>query len=160
MKCHTVQNLYLSYIDKELSENEISQIHDHLSNCSDCVKKADALCEIYQPGSRVQKVEPSPFMWQKLYLKISEQEKKVDTFIFSEKLIHYAANFGVVVILIMSVLFGIYLGSSPNLANTEIAAETSNIIVSDEFENDSYITTFDDLPRKSIAGVYLTMEME
>jgi len=160
MKCQTIQKLYLSYIDKELSENNMIEVQDHLSLCPDCLKKVNALGEIYQPKTSVQKIEPSPFLWQNLYLKISEQEKKANTFLFPEKLLYFAVNAGIVVIFIMSVLFGIYLGSSPNLATADRTADVPNLIVSDEFENDSYINTLDDMPSESIANVYLTMELE
>ena len=120
----------------------------------------DALGEIYQPKSALQKIEPSPFLWQKLYLKISEQEKKAATSLFLEKLLPFAANVGYIVIFIMSILLGIYLGSSPNLSTPERTAEAPNVIVNNEFEEDSYISTFDDMPRESIGNVYLTMEME
>ena len=160
MKCKTVQKFYISFIDNELSELETQQVQDHLSSCSDCSKKVNTLKEIYQPKSCLQKVESPPFLWQKLYLKISEQEKKTDIFLFSEKLLNFVVNASVVAIFVFSILFGIYLGSSPNLTTADATTQVQDVIVSDEFENDSYINTFDDLPRESIANVYLTMEME
>jgi hypothetical protein len=160
MKCQTIQKLYLSFIDEELPETDKIRFQNHLSSCSDCARKLDTLKEIYQPKSSLQKIEPSPFLWQKLYLKISEQEKKAATSLFLEKLLPFAANVGYSVIFIMSILLGIYLGSSPNLTTPERTADAPNVIVNDEFEDDSYISTFDDLPRESIGNVYFTMEME
>ncbi len=160
MKCQTAQKIYLLYIDNELSKYKTNQVQDHLSSCAACSLKMNALKEIYQSKSRVNKIEASPFMWQKLYLKISEQEKKSDKFLFPEKLMHFLINVGMAAIFVLSVLLGIYLGSSPNITNVERVAEAHDVIVNDEFENDSYINTLDDLPRESIANVYLTMEME
>lgn len=160
MNCQTVQKLYLSYIDKDLPDVDLVQVQEHLCSCPECAKKVDLLREIYQPKGKLQKIEPPPFLWQNLYLKISKQEEKKAMFSYSEKLLQFATNLGIAIVFIISITLGIYLGNSPNLNTMERITEPQDVIVSDEFENDSFINTLDDLPRESLGNVYLTMEME
>ena len=162
MKCKTVTKKILTFLDKDLEQKEIFQIQDHLNSCEACSKQVNIISDFYNPDEKnVAKPVPPPYIWERLYLKISSQEKTFNPFSgFLKKSPVYAFNFGIVFIFISSILLGIYLGSYPNNSAAQTNIEPAVQTVSENFVKDSFIDSFDDFPPESVGKITLTMEME
>ncbi len=161
MTCQEAKRSFLTYIDLELSSNLKKQMDDHLSDCAACQRELKLLAEIYRPAKEIQKIEPAPFLWQKLYLKISQHENRHQAVPWLPvRLLPVGAQVVWILIFSISVLLGIYLGSSPNLTANESPVNSASAIINEDFENDTYINSFDNLPSQSLGKVYLTMELE
>ena len=75
MKHTLVQQTLLLYLDGNLPNDEMQQIREHLSTCSDCSRQLDALASVWQSETRHERLSLSPFLWTKLQAQIEEYEQ-------------------------------------------------------------------------------------
>ena len=88
MKCSEVKFNLISFINKELSEQENNKIQNHLQICNDCKNEYDLLIKTYDLLKTSENLEPSEDFLQKLHQKIEqEKSKKVSEKFFLRTLI-------------------------------------------------------------------------
>ncbi len=161
MKCKKVTKRLLLFLDKELSEKERSVIQEHLNHCPNCSHRANALTEFYSPLGNLGTVSSPAFLWEKVYQKITDYENNRNPVIqFFETVPRYATAVAMIVIFLIAVFIGIYLGSNPNFQSSTTLAVTTDISAEEEFVKATYINSFDDIPSESVGGVYLTLKAE
>jgi predicted anti-sigma-YlaC factor YlaD len=158
MKCKNVRKKIFSYIDKELSNRESSKIQNHLNECAYCKKQYDILSVIFTGTENYEKAIPSPYLWTRLSSKIEEFEKCKSHFWI--RIPKFAESLVMVVLFLISITIGIFLGNFPNLNNSETTDLKPALTENDKFVRSSYVETFDDLPPQSVGGVYVSLEFE
>ena len=161
MKCKKVRKKLLIFINGEFSEKHRIKIRNHLNGCPDCLKQSNVLSKIWDVPGKLEKIEPSPYLWNKISLRIAEYENSQNLFssIF-ETIARYAVPATAVIILFIGIFAGILLGSFPNSQKLETSSLKSEVSAREKFVKSFYLDSFDDLPQESIGGVYITLASE
>lgn len=158
MKCKKVRKKLVLFLDGELSEKQRIEIQNHLNSCPDCLKQVDVLLKIWDVSGELERIEPSPYLWNNLSLRIAEYESSKNLFsTFFETIARYAVPATAVVIFLIGIFTGIYLGSFPNSQKPKDSSLNSDVTAKEKFMRSSYLDSFDDLPPESIGGIYITL---
>lgn len=161
MKCKKVKKRLLIFIDGDLSEKHRIKIQNHLNGCPDCLKQLNVLSKIWDVTGELEKIEPSPYLWNKLSLRIVEYENNQNIFsAFFETIVRYAVPATAVITLFIGIFAGILLGSIPNSQKLETSSLKSEVSAREKFVKSFYLDSFDDLPQESIGGIYITIASE
>lgn len=112
MKHTHSQEKLLLFLDGNLPDEEMQQIRKHLSTCSVCAEQHDALAPVWQSESKLEKVQPSPFLWTRLQARIKESEQ---TSVFMSDLKRTLHGITVppfpALAVVVAIVVGIYLGT-------------------------------------------------
>ena len=161
MKCKNIKNKFLLYIDQELPQLEMLEIGKHLKNCQSCTEKLNTYSIIYRPSVEQRKIQAPNFLWEKIYLKISEPEKRLNPFTgLLQNLLRYAITVVVIVIFGLAAMTGFFLGKQAVSMDAKMAATYSDLMIQNEVTDETLIDSFDDLPPSSLGAVYLTLKSE
>jgi anti-sigma factor RsiW len=130
----------LLYLDGNLPDVEIQQIRKHLSSCADCAKRHDALASVWQSESRLDKAEPSPFVWTRLQSRIKEYEQ-TPAFVWDLRRTVQGIPlrpFPALAVL-AAIVLGIYLGTPRESQRYETAQSSSRLVLAaDELGLDQF----------------------
>lgn len=158
MKCKKVRKKLLLFLDRELPEKRMNKVQNHLNGCSDCSKHLDMLSNIWNVSGELERIEPSPYLWNKISLRIAEYDSSQNLFsTFFETIARYAVPATVTVVFLAGILAGIHLGSFPNSQKSKTFGLNSEVSAREKFIRSSYLDSFDSLPSESIGGVCLAL---
>ena len=161
MKCKKVRKKLLIFIDGELSEKHRIEIQNHLNGCPDCLKQVNVLSKIWDIAGELERTEPSPYLWNKLSLRIAEYESSHNLFsALFETIARYSVSATAVMTFLIGIFIGIYLGSFPNFQKPKASSLNSDVTAKEKFVKSLHIDSFDDLPPESIGGIYITLASE
>jgi predicted anti-sigma-YlaC factor YlaD len=59
MKCEKIQDKFIDYLDKNLSEQEMKSIENHLKECEDCSQESQHVKELFTAFSEEKMEQPS-----------------------------------------------------------------------------------------------------
>lgn len=82
MKCKELNNLIISYIEKELTSEKESEFKKHLSECSECSKLFSEVEADYLTLDNAEEIEPRAFFAESIMNKLESEEEKVSDSIF------------------------------------------------------------------------------
>ena len=158
MKCDKVRKKLLIFLDGELPEKQKVEIQNHLNGCPGCLKQVEVLLKIWDVAEGLERIEPSPYLWNKLSLRVVEYESSQNLFsAFFRTISRYTVPATVVVIFLIGILAGIYLGSSTNFQKIKTSNISSVATAREKFVRSSYLDIFDDMPAESIGGIYIAL---
>jgi len=158
MKCNVVQKKLLRFLDDELSVQERNEIQQHLKECEECSARLHKVSDMWGSERAFPKIDPDPFAWQKLYLKISEKQNQFSPgFAIQKQLGRLVLAGGLAALFVLSIFTGIYLGTDPQLTYD---SNTTNNLTEQQFVKMVHIDSFDDVPPGSIGSVYFSMSAE
>ena len=161
MKCKKVRKKLLIFLDEELSERQRIEIQNHLNGCPGCLKQVGVLSKLWTVAGELERIEPSPYLWNNLSLRIAEYESSKNLFsAFFETIDRYAVPATTIVIFLIGIFIGISLGNFPNSQKPKASSLNSDVTAKEKFVKSSYLDSFDDLPPESIGGIYITLESE
>ena len=161
MKCKKVRKKLLLFLDGDLSEKQRIKIQHHLKGCPGCLKQVDVVSKLWNDAGELERIESSPYLWNRLSLRIAKYESSKNLFsAFFETIARYAVPATAVVILLIGIFSGIYLGSFPNSQQLDASRLNSDITAKERFVRSSYLDSFDDLPPESICGIYNVLTSE
>ena len=159
MKCKKVRKNFLIFLDRELSDKRSIKIRNHLNGCTDCLKQMQFLSKVWSGEGELERIEASPYLWNKLSQRIAEYEDSRNLFsAFFETIARYAVPATATVVVSVGILIGIYLGSFPNSQNSESSSQSSVVTDKERFAQSSYLDSFADLPPESLGGIYVALE--
>lgn len=158
MKHKQIEEKLILYLDGVLSGREMSTFQEHLEHCSNCRKKLDLLAGVWRAEAAVKRENPSPFLWTRLEARIDQYERNKNLFTdFFEQLVRLARPAVTLSMLVGGILLGVYLGNIPVSRNTQRADLKSSAQERERFFNSIYLDSFQDFPRESVGGVYVTL---
>ena len=161
MKCKKVRKKLLIFLDGELPEKQKIEIRNHLNGCTDCLNQIDVLSKLLDISIKPKRIESSPYLWNKLSLRIAEYESSQNLFsAFFETMARYAVPAAVIVIFLSGIFIGIFLGSFPNSQKSKASSLNSDVTTKEKFVRSSYLDSFDDLPPESIGGILVTLRQK
>lgn len=125
---HIKREQISAYLDGQLDSREIPALETHLRDCGDCRMLRDELLEISDLFRRAERLEPSPYLWNRIAADLDKEPASTHSFIpfLVSGLRRYSWNFRlasatlVVVILAGAALF---VGSSRRLADRAALAD-------------------------------------
>lgn len=161
MKCKKLRKKLILFLEGELSEKQRIEIQNHLNGCPSCLKQVELLSKVWEGAGELERIEPSPYLWNKLSLRIAEYENSQNLFsAFFEKIARYAIPATTTLIFLIGIIVGIYLGSFSNSQNAKASRINSVDAAREKFVKSSYLDSFDDLPPESIGRIYITLASE
>ena len=161
MKCNILRKKLLAYSDGELSPRQSTAIRNHLNHCPDCKKQFEMLSNIFNSADGFKRTVTPHSLWTKLSSKIEEYESRRNHFsAFWEIMQRYAVSLGILVIFGIGIFAGIFLGSFPDSKSSDAAGMEPALSARAQFIQSSFLETFNDLPPRSIGGIYKALALE
>jgi len=153
-KHRRIQKKFLLYLDGDLPEKEKREINVHLSRCSDCSTQFAKLSLAWKP-QRIERVEPSPFLWARLERRLEEHggKKSLPSLMVSlgQRLWRPALGF---IGLSLAFAIGIYVGTpSPSLRPSPEQALSQPLDLAAELG----LSQFDLLPPNSLPVEFVSL---
>ncbi len=128
MKHKHIQKRLLLFLDGDLPQKEMRDIFEHLSQCRVCSQKYDAIVSLWNMTEPMGKASPPSHLWNKVQENIRHDEGSP-----RRRLWTVSTVFPIVIlrpipalILIISILLGLYLGTPPK-APDKMIAQRSNL---------------------------------
>ena len=107
-----IQKQLLLYLDHELSEKERALVNDHLQDCPVCSRMLEIYDRLWKEETHREGVAPPPYLWTKLQNRLAGIEKSSRLFSRVKLSIRrYAPSAPLVVLLLLSVAAGAFIGS-------------------------------------------------
>ncbi len=135
MKCETIQNNLIFYIDKELDNQVMLDIETHLKNCDECLAIYKKLNNVY--GYKTEKLDVQEFYFSDLKKRMDKEKNHM--FLESKNNVFLVKKLLVAAVLVIGLFIGVLMGNYYN--NVEISQNPTEI-ENEVFDNDSYETAF------------------
>ena len=149
MNHKVIQKNFILYIDGNLSTSDSNEMQEHLSKCQYCKREFDKLSTIWRDENALKRITPSPYLWQKLELRLNDENKRPSS-IFINKLIPAIRLTAVIIILFLAVLIGRYLGTT-SMNDTYDAVENEE----QEYILNTYrLDSFELISQESIGQIF------
>lgn len=149
MRHKTIQKKLILYLDGNLSESESKLVENHLTICKSCNNDVEVLSVVWNNKKKIEKISPSPYLWQKLDLRLSGSEKSSSPLLI-QRLI-YTFKFAA---LIVMVLIAIYIGRQLGTISTSNTSFITNNEEQEYFIKTYRLDTFGPYPQESIGNIF------
>ncbi|MBC8184144.1 zf-HC2 domain-containing protein [candidate division KSB1 bacterium] len=153
MNCRIIKNNLSAYQDKNLPEEKMLEIKNHLQMCSECFQSFAELDFTWEVLGQVEKFDSAPFFWTRLSQRIEEKENR-------KSLINPLQWFPIPVVttafLIFAFIVGVYFGKTIFHQSTSIQQTTI------EQEVNGFLTTnsLDEYTGESLPDAYVSLMSE
>ena len=158
MNCKNVKKNLVSFLEKELLEDQRIEMEKHLKTCPDCSHLLEEFSQLWGALEWREKIQPSPYFWTRLKQRIIEYEEgRKPTFGWFEGLVGWTRPAVAVAVLLICVFLGYSLGNLPQ-ANGQTASQLDQrTIALQQFFDSHYLDPLDDLSTGSIEATYLDL---
>jgi len=150
-----IQKKILLYLDGDLLGDERDKMQEHLSTCSLCSKRLEALSKVWRLESAVERMKPSPYLWTRLEERIKQYECNRNLFTDMRE------RFGSLVrpaIFALLFLIAIVVGSYLGYSSSSTASVDSEKAAKDEVARIFHMDAFEPFPPESV-GKALTIAL-
>jgi oligoendopeptidase F len=79
MKCEKIQDKFVDYLDKNLSEQEMSSVENHLKECDDCSQEINHLETLFNEFSKEEIEQPSLNLRMNFEQLLEDEKAKLET---------------------------------------------------------------------------------
>ena len=158
MDCKTVEKHLPLFIEKQLPENMLAQVQEHINTCSDCARFIDRFWRVWLSLESRQDIQPSADFALQLQQRVidyderSRRKRKSSPF-----LLHPIRTAAAIALTGLAVFIGNYLGQFPQLYKLQAA---KSIIVRQQTPLYKSMEFFNDVPVNSIESVCLSIILE
>lgn len=152
MRCEKVKEKLSAFIDNELDREKTSEIKQHLAECSGCNQELKLLTQAWDALEGWERIESSDNFEARFWQRVRERE--LGQSLFQRLLTKLIPVPTTVIILIIGLLGGIYLGNIVFPKDTKVSPDES---LSLGKENFFYLDNFEDFPPESVGGVYIVL---
>jgi len=128
-----------------------------LDGCPGCLREFKGLSKIWNAAGEYKKIDPPPYLWKKILLRIDNYENRHHFFPAVRIVNRYAIAGGSVAIVLAGIFLGIFLGSGTDLQSVTASGFDPYDTEREEVARSSYLDSFDNLPPKSLGGVYIAL---
>lgn len=155
---HTKKIRLSAFLDNEVSEEERTEISEHLKDCSYCRKQAEELSQVSELFASVEDVGVSPYFLTRLRRQISEGKARSSVrwpflkWIRGLRLERMAIPVATAGLLVLSLLFGSRLGTVIYQERVEQTLRSD-----EELAEVFGITSFADFPEGSLGESYVSV---
>jgi hypothetical protein len=159
--CRKVEENLIDFVENGLSEPLRDEIERHLSNCARCKRLVERFTLIWPDFSKRQSMAPSPSFWPGLLDKIQTREKfhrRGRKLLWGLKVSFRPA--AVVLIFLLGIYFGYYLGNIPQAAASLSESWDMDTAAAEDIIVDPYFQDFQDFPMGSVADFYVTPRIQ
>ena len=153
MSHRSIRKNLLLYIDGSLGEKDTIEVKKHLPQCPHCSQQITVLSKIWKNGTAIEQLRPSPFLWTKLEARIAQSETPN---IVIQKYIPALRYSVAIVLFIISIILGNYIGNLPQSSAQQSSEITSNEYFARTYHLDSFELSSDE----SIGQVILLTSSE
>lgn len=154
MRCRKIKKKLSAFIDSELDQKMKSDVEKHLTVCSACNQELKALTHAYDAIEVWERIATSDNFETNFGQKMRERERKLTLLKRLSSIAVPASAIALVTILISGLLSGIYLANVLYPKETKVTTENSLSVMGENF---FYLEDLEDLPPKSVGGVYLDL---
>lgn len=105
MKCKEAENKIIFYLEQDLSQDEMTFMHEHLKSCSSCKEKADAMSAVLFAVESQKITGQDPFFYTRLRQKLTSVNETEKGFL-SKSLVPVAQ----VMLVAASLVIGLFIG--------------------------------------------------
>jgi len=128
MKCFQIQRLLSNYLDKSVSEQERIAIEEHLKTCADCQREFEMLHRLGETLDLVGDMQVSSDFGSQVLNEIGKTKVPVKLSVpFHRQLQKWAFTGAAIAIVLLTVLFGNYVGRTIYKEFTERTVEQEPI---------------------------------
>lgn len=154
MNCGEIKQRLSAFQDKQLSEDEMQVIQNHLNFCESCSSAFQELQDVYRLLSHVETIEAAPYFWAKLSRRMKRSASKKSVWeTMAAPILRFAVPVTAMLVFLFALVIGIYLGS--NIYNH--STFPASAITEQEFNQVYSLNTFEDFPQESVANAYVSL---
>jgi len=155
MKHKEIHKKLLQYIHAELPYEENIKVKRHLQQCNQCRKDVQLLYSIWNSPQSINRVQPSPFLWNKISAQLVNKNQR-EPLIYKSKIFVLQTSRPALVaaIVIMGLFIGIKLGN-----HIVISKSSSKLpeITSTQLQNEFGLGNFQLLSSGSLGNEMVTL---
>ncbi|WP_346855659.1 zf-HC2 domain-containing protein [uncultured Draconibacterium sp.] len=111
MKCKTVHNNLIFFLEKELPVLEMKQVQEHLDTCPDCALFAEEMKKTLSILETEKATENNPFLYTRIKAKLENQEEAERIQVARPILIRVLQPVAFSVLLLLGIYGGIKMGN-------------------------------------------------
>jgi len=153
MNCKEIKNKLSPFQDRNLPDEEMQEIKDHLKICSECQQSFSELDFTWEVLGQVEKFDAAPFFWTQLSQRINERENK-------KPFINLLQWFPVPVLstafVIFAFIIGVYFGKTIFHQSTSINQTT----IEQEVNGFLTVNSLDEYTGESLSDAYVSLISE
>lgn len=156
MNCKNVRANFLSFVEKELPEDQLVQMENHLKACPDCSRLLEEFSPLWEALVRKEKIQPSPYFWTRLNQRIVDYEEgRKPVLGWLEGLLGWTRKAFAVAALAICIFLGYSLGNFPQINGPAVSQLDKRTLALQQLVNSHYLNPLSDLPTGSIEATYL-----
>ena len=158
MNCKNIRANFLSFLEKELPEDQLVQMEKHLKICPECSRLLKEFTILWKTLKDREKIQPSSYFWTRLNQRIIDYEEgKKPVVVSIERILGWARPALAVAVLGVCILLGYSLGNLPSLNGQAVSQLNNRTTALKQFVDSHYVNPLSDLPSGSIEATYLNM---
>lgn len=150
MNCREIKNKLSAFQDRNLPDQEMLEIKNHLEICPKCFQSLAELDFTWEVLDQVEKFESAPFFWTRLSQRINERESRKSSI---SPLLWFPIPVVTTVFLIFAFIIGVYFGKtifhqSMSIQQTTIEQEVNDLMT---------INSLDEYTGESLSDAYVSL---
>lgn len=158
MDCKTVEKHLPLYIEKQLPENILIQVQEHLNTCSNCARLLDRFWQLWPSLESRQNIQPSADFAIQLQQRVIDYDEGSQRKRKSSHLLIQPIRVAAAIALTgLAVFIGNYLGQFPQLYQLQATKSITAMQQTSLFKS---MGLFNDVPVNSIESVCLSITLE
>lgn len=158
MDCKTLKKHLPLFIEKQLPENILAQVQEHLDACSDCTRLLDRFRQVWPSLESRQDIQPSVDFALQLQRRVIDYDEGSRCKRKSFPLLLYPIRVAAAIVLTgLAVFIGNYLGRFPQVYQLQAAKSITAMQQKPLFKS---MRLFNDVPVNSIEAVCLSITLE
>ena len=158
MDCKTVEKHLPLFIEKQLPENILIQVQEHLNACSNCTRLLDRFSQVWPSFENRQDIQPSADFALQLQQKVLDYDEGSYYKRKSSRFLIHPIRVAVAIALTgLAVFIGNYLGQFPRLYQLQAIKSVTFLQQKPLFKS---MDLFNDIPANSIESICLSITLE
>lgn len=158
MNCKNVRANFLSFLDKELPEDQRVQMEKHLKICPECSRLLKEFSVLWITLKDRERIQPSPYFWTRLNQRIIDYEEgRKPVLGWFEGLLGWTRKAFAVAALAICIFLGYSLGNFPQINGHAASQLDKRTLALQQLVNSHYLNPLSDLPTGSIEATYLDL---
>ncbi|WP_372647994.1 anti-sigma factor [Draconibacterium sp.] len=126
MKCNTVHNKLIFFLEKELPVSEMKQVQQHLDECSECARFAAEMKNTLQILESDKLTDENPFFYTRVKARLEKQEEKQPA--ARPVLLRILQPVAFSIILLLGIYGGFKLGEAPKITTADTSLSEQEMV--------------------------------
>lgn len=126
MKCNTVHNKLIFFLEKELPVSEMEQVQKHLDECSECARFAAEMKNTLQILDTDKVSDDNPFFFTRVKARLEKQEEKQPA--ARPVLVRILQPVAFSILLLFGIYGGFKLGQAPKVTTADTSLSEQEMV--------------------------------